>query len=380
MKINHILLVLTILASTFFSCDDGDKTYFDPSASQTGQLDSLTATNYVLDAAKEKEIVETFRWSLFDFGYQAVPKYILQMDIAGNEFANAVDLGNTTNRSLDITYKAMNNAIMDLYEKYNIEHNTTKLFDFRLKITVSTNPNNQSVLYSNIRSANLTPYNGEANYPKVTVIGGYSGWDWSASQSLFDFNKDQNYQGWIYFNGKAADGFKLAIPKIGNTGELEWDDAANWGLSDGQNVQAEADVINLISSGNSGNVGNIYSNNYYFFKFDLSNSALTKVQSIQTLGIVGDAANGWDEKPDNDIPFRFDTDKQTFVVTTTLKNGEIKFRADNKWGGIEYGGTNGKLEQGGTNIKIEAGKYKITLNLNDPDNMTYKLESVKTEN
>lgn len=90
---------------------------------------------------------------------------------------------------------------------------------------------------------------------------------------------------------------------------------------------------------------------------------LDKLDLSSIWGIVGSAAaNGWDGP---DMPF-YKTDKDNvFAAYVTLKEGEIKFRQNNKWD-VNYGdtGADNTLDNGGDNIKVKAGTYKITLDLN----------------
>ena len=55
----------------------------------------------------------------------------------------------------------------------------------------------------------------------------------------------------------------------------------------------------------------------------------------QSWGIVGSATpNGWNGI---DIPMTYNIDLAIWEATVELGNGEIKFRADNNWSGINYG-------------------------------------------
>ena len=55
----------------------------------------------------------------------------------------------------------------------------------------------------------------------------------------------------------------------------------------------------------------------------------------QSWGIVGSATpNGWNGI---DIPMTYNVDSAIWEATVELGDGEIKFRADNNWSGINYG-------------------------------------------
>ncbi|ATA89379.1 SusE domain-containing protein [Capnocytophaga stomatis] len=86
-------------------------------------------------------------------------------------------------------------------------------------------------------------------------------------------------------------------------------------------------------------------------------------------GVVGSAApNGWDG-PDTSF-WKLVGDDTQYVAYVTLKDGEIKFRKNNKWD-VNLGGANGSLSDGGANIKVTAGTYRILLNV---DAKTYSIE------
>lgn len=362
-KIKYIFLTLTLLL-TFAACTDDDKLIYNPDNAKPGELAPINPT-YVLEPTKTKEIFATFKWEATDFGYQASVKYTLQADIAGNNFANAQEVTATSKLSADVNTATMNKTILKLLSIYQLPDASQQTIELRIAGSISAAA---APVYSNVITSVITPYSDDVEYPKVSVIGDYSGWNFKTSQGLFDFEGNSvNYQGWVYFGGKAANGFKIAIPDA----DGKWVDTTNWGTASGQTVEPEATSVILLSDAESGNI-KAYSKDYYFFKFDRKTNTLTKVYGIGQMGIVGDAAaNGWNGP---DVPFEFDNTKQLFVATVTLGDGEIKFRADNTWGAPELGGADGKLTQGGANIKVTSGTYKITLNLNNPDNMTYKIE------
>ena len=78
-------------------------------------------------------------------------------------------------------------------------------------------------------------------------------------------------------------------------------------------------------------------------------------------GVVGSGYNNWGQFPDG--PFFTSKTPNVLVAYLTLKDGEIKFRENNKWdNNLGDNGADGTLESSGANIAVTAGTYKITFN------------------
>ncbi|MDZ7612641.1 MAG: hypothetical protein U5K51_02125 [Flavobacteriaceae bacterium] len=112
---------------------------------------------------------------------------------------------------------------------------------------------------------------------------------------------------------------------------------------------------------------------YYDVVLNLNDLTYTLAKTL-VYGVVGSGYNDWGATPD--YPFTPDYSKEGlyYIKSITLKDGEIKFRANNDWA-TNYGdtGLDGKLDAGGDNIPSTAGTYSITMDLSDPNNMTYTL-------
>lgn len=363
MKIIKYIPFLLSLVFALGACTDDDKTFYNSNETEPGKLNEIQAT-YTLDPLKENEKFETFEWGKTLYNFDAAVTYTLEADIAGNNFQNPQELTASNALTADVNVKTINSTILRLAGIYGIEEIQAHNIEFRVRASAGNSP---TYAYTNIISASITPYPADIDYPKVWVIGDYSGWLHDNSQFLFAFNGGDEYQGWIFFDGKAANGFKI-------TGAADWDNG-NWGLQSGQTPENEASSITLWDDGGSQNI-QAYSKNYYRFLYNTTSLELQMLKSMDHLGIIGDGANGWGDN--DDIVFEFDTEKQVFVATVTLKDGEIKFRADNKWD-FNFGqlkdGESGVLAEGGDNIPVTAGTYKITVNINNPDNMTYRIET-----
>jgi hypothetical protein len=257
----------------------------------------------------------------------------------------------------------LNNKILSMLDNYNMDLSPVKLA-FRVISTIS---NASNTLVSNVVNTTVTPYSAEKDYPKIYIIGDYCGWNWDNTQHLFSFNSDATYQGIIDFGTKAANGFKIS-------GQAAWVDAVNWGIdSKATAPTSEASSIQLIASGGSGNI-QAYSKRFYRFTYNTSSLVLTKDLSFTTLSIVGDAGSevsGWGTK---EVDMNFDPKTQQFYADVDLSDGEIKFRLDHAWDTAFGSKTDGLLDSSG-NIKVTAGKYRIYVNINNPNNMTYKLSA-----
>ena len=88
------------------------------------------------------------------------------------------------------------------------------------------------------------------------------------------------------------------------------------------------------------------------------------------IGLIGSAtSNGWNS-PDSKMDY--DAKTGTWVITTNLLDGEIKFRLNDGWA-WNLGGTTDNLTQGGANIAVSAGNYTISLTIINGTTGTYKI-------
>jgi len=373
MKIlKYIPLVLSLILA-FAACTDDDKVFYNPNEAAPGTLNEISSSSYTLDPLKANEAFETFVWGKTTYNFSAAVTYTIQADIEGKNFANAKAVTATNELTTEVKVKDINTAINELIVIYGLPEVSQQSIEFRIKASAGDDATAQ---YTNTIKALITPYASDIEYPGVHVMGDYSGWSWDNAQKVFSFDGGNVYEAWIFFNGKAANGFKFAIPKSDEEGNPQWDDVANWGLEDGQTPEDEAASIKLWSDGGSKDI-KVYSKNYYKFSFDTSTGTLTKVKSMDYFGIIGSGVGGWD--PANDVPFEFNNEKQIFEATVTLQDGAIKFRSDHSWDYFNLGqkkdAEEGILSEGGDDISVTAGTYKITVNINNSAEMTYKIEA-----
>lgn len=307
----------------------------------------------------------TFTWDAADFGVKTQINYSVVAAYNSDTLAVMTGLSST---SAELTYEALNTPLALAVEDggLGVPSGTPTEVQFMISATIGST---FGTYYSEGVPVMMTVTQAERTYPMVYAVGDYSGWGWDTAQKLFSFSGDETtYSGVIGFGGKASNGFKL-------TGATDWNNG-NWGTDGNAPApEAEAASITLINDGGSGNIS-AYSKNFYHFTFNRSTLVLTNDFSFDQLGVVGDF-NGWG----SDVVMNFDTEKQVFWADVEFPaEGGFKVRADAAWDvswGVATTGdaaTEGVLD-GGNNITAPAGNYRVYINLNNPNEMTWELNA-----
>lgn len=183
----------------------------------------------------------------------------------------------------------------------------------------------------------------------IYIPGNHQGWDPATAPTLHSPNSDGYYTGYCYLNTE----FKFTQGPNWDSGEYNYSAFINYSAN--------------FSDEGSGNIKN-GTPGYYYLIADVANQSLTAT-AVQW-GLIGDATEyGWDAS----TPMTLNADNGTWSVTTTLKDGTFKFRANDGWD-LNMGGSTDALKQDGDNINVSAGTYKITLNLNDASHYYCTLE------
>ena len=356
MKLNKYISLLSVLLLGFIGCSDNhDKVFYKPEQVAANKMGPVKES-YFLNKDDESKVVDTFRWGELDFGYQAAITYVLQIDLKGKDFANPQEVTSTSKREADVTVQALNNSMLALQKSYKFVHATPQDVEFRVLGRISEVAEG---VFSDALSSRVTPYFA---FPKVWVIGDYCDWDHGSTQFLYgyDENNTNRFEAWIGFGDKAANGFKI-------TDSAGWS-GGNWGVKEGQSIEAEANEIPLWNDGGSSNI-EVYSKKFYRLAFDKASSTFYNLASMDSFAVLGSAVA-------EETPMDFDEKQQQFTVTLNLSKGDIRFRADQKEGDLSFGkGSNeGKLAVGNTPIAVEAGMYTVVVNINNPADYSYSIE------
>ena len=168
--------------------------------------------------------------------------------------------------------------------------------------------------------------------PVLYLAGDANGWN---QTEPFASTDGTNFWGFAYLNNN---GFKFCTQK-------DWK-----GTNYGTDFSTAADA---------GNISLPEGNEEGFYRIVLNLDAKTmELTPITTIGIIGDATpSGWDAS----TPMTYSKEDGAWVIKdVTLKDGELKFRANDGWD-INWGGTPDALTQGGANLKMSEGTYDIKL-------------------
>ena len=168
--------------------------------------------------------------------------------------------------------------------------------------------------------------------PVLYLAGDANGWN---QTEPFASTDGINFWGFAYLNNN---GFKFCSQK-------DWK-----GTNYGTDFSTAADA---------GNISLPEGNEEGFYKIVLNlDSKTMELTPITTIGIIGDATpNGWDAS----TPMTYSKEDGAWVIKdVTLKDGELKFRANDAWD-ISWGGTPDALTQDGDNLKMSEGTYDIKL-------------------
>lgn len=206
------------------------------------------------------------------------------------------------------------------------------------------NASNTHLIQVNVRADEDGFYNYSAQLAiqNLYTPGGANGWNQGASQKLFTSNYT-DYQGYVHVDGE----FKF-------TSAPDWSHT-NFGF-------ASAGV--LTTDGSAGNINvnqndEPLTNGLYWCTANITALTYTAT-AINSIGLIGDATEGgWDA----DTDMTPSADFLTWTVTTTLKEGTFKFRANDGWD-INLGGSLLDITPGADNIPAPTtGKVTITLDL-----------------
>src|SRR5690606_10422346 len=145
MKNLIIPILFTVGALGFFSCEDDSPRVEIKGDVQPMELKATSASSYELTLEAEESTFEKFEWTKPDYGVQVAINYRLQLDVAGNDFADAIDLVNTNSLEASFLVGVINDRLLSLGLEPDEET------EVQVRVRSDINPNVDPV-YSNVRS------------------------------------------------------------------------------------------------------------------------------------------------------------------------------------------------------------------------------------
>ncbi|QHC83477.1 hypothetical protein AS589_01035 [Empedobacter brevis] len=326
---------------TIFSCTDDDHEVRLDEANFVKPELTLPNNGTVILAEETADSTINFQWSEADYGQNVVPKYALEAAVSNTNFAEPIIVASTFETSHSITQKDLN----ILAESLGLEPQKEGTIDIRVTAILGTQ--NSLPLISETKSLKLTPYPTDLS-TNWGIVGSATPNQWDGPDIPFWKTETPNV-------------FVAYADLI--DGEIKFRQDNKWDLDYGDNdpVDGKLDKGGKNISVKAGS-----------YKVTINLNDLTYKIEPYTWGLVGDATpNGW-EGPD--VKLAYDGMEDAWSTIVTMKDGEFKFRLNNKWD-VSYGGTdtpNVLTDENGANIKIKAGTYKVTANFNKK---TYSVEA-----
>lgn len=286
---------------------------------------------------KNSDSLVTFSWSKADFGFQASTNYLIELSLSNNFSGKVYSIDPTYGTKTTTKVGDLNSILLTA----GAETGKPVVLYYRLLASITSNIK----VYSDIKSTSLTPFETLIDYPTIYVPGSYQGWTPGAQNGrlyAYDFNTE--YKGII----RIVDGNNP-------TAEFKITSAPNWDNNWGGSLIKNDDIYtgSLVFKGDNLKVDA----GTYEFLVDITKLTI-KLTKTNDWGLIGSAtANGWD----SDTDMFFNGQRKMWEITTDLKAGEIKFRANNGWD-TNFGGKDGVLAPGGANIAISSdGNYTIRM-------------------
>jgi hypothetical protein len=332
-----ILWFLALVLLSFTACEEET---FGP-VLVPGDAPALMApavTSFVIVEGTEAENFTTFSWSAADFGVSTQVSYVLEADLAENNFSDLRRLV----AGLTATEAAVTNGTINSFLiSRGVAGGVPQDLMFRVKAFVGIEGDG-NVLYSDPVILNVTPFEAEMVFAQLWVPGSYQGWDPPTAPGVFSLPDNGIYEGFVYF-GEDNSPFKFTL-------------APNWDNGDFGDTDADGSLdaggTDIVLPGTAG-----------MYRLNANVNDLTYAITPTNWGLIGSATpTGWD----SDTDLVYDPATGLLSVTVDLIGGEkFKFRANDEWS-IDFGdnGQDGIVEYGGADIELaESGNYTIVLDL-----------------
>lgn len=354
MKTKIISLGFLLSFFCLLSCDEDIEKVMIKETIEANQLQSLSASSFVLTIDKGGDTFQEFTWTAPDYGFAAAESFVLQMDLASANFENALDIATTQTTSATLKVEQINKLLLDL----GIEPEKTGVIALRVRTTIN---DNVEPVYSNTVTASMTPYATE--FPPVYMIGDATGgWDLGKAVKMLSVAPSKYSTTALFTNGGK---FRFFAAPSWDAAQFNWSSfsggTVDVNLQDGQDGDG-----NFVFAGTTG---------WYKITADTKNKTIALESTEQPrLYMIGAAIEGWDLSKAVELERLEDG---VFKGPSNFTSGEtFRFFTAPDWakGTINFtyfdGGNVDPLfvnaNDGDKNFKFtgETGEYTITVDLN----------------
>ena len=355
MKFTKYLVGLAASAGMLFGCQELEMVQIcDPSEvipPVLADVEDITIT------AENQTETAVFTWDAADFGAKAAVSYALEASYGEKEFYEIVS--GLSGTKAEISYEVLN---QNLYNGLGLPADTP----VEIQLYISARVGESQKHYSAAKTITVQVTAAAKVYPKLYIVGSYNSWTHDRNQFIFDFDgNDAVYSGIIDFGANhASNEFKITAGGWGND---------EHSMVDGQTP--EGATTELVVGGGS-NINVYQAKRYYHMSFLREGPALKLNFSLNSLGISGDF-NGWSW---TEMTFDFATQRFYADIEIPSESG-LKFREcaenwDQNWGTADNSVASKKgVLDGGENIKVPAGNYRMYLNMNNPVELVWELNT-----
>jgi starch-binding outer membrane protein SusE/F len=383
MKMKNLIIILMMLFGISFlvSCEKVEK---DPVLDMNLTVKPVISSpsdglSIVLLKENKDSLMMTVEWSAATYNLTDLEttKYVLQMDLAGNNFASEIDLASTKGYSATTKVGSFNNTLLSQFFLTPGESHALEMRVISFKNQTST----YSYGYSDVVTINVTPYDMAVIVKPIYLIGDATpaGWDNTKGTPMVHLG-DGKFAVVETLNATGGSYKFLSIP--GQWAPQWGTDAA--GTSSGGNLVYRPDEVTTDPPA----IPSFKVEGDYYFMADTVNLKYETYLTSGNLFLVGDATPaGWDAASATAFT---QTSPHIFTMTTSLNaGGGMKFlEVQGAWA-PQYGtndkGTNtkGMLSYRPTEVVTDppsipgpatAGQYVITVDLTL---MAYTIEAAK---
>lgn len=311
--------LFTILGLMLFvSCEDQVGPTVNTDTGNPAITAPTSGAEFMLTKDTAEEELFSMTWTNPDYGFSAAATYVIEMDLAGNNFSNATELASVNGTSHSFLVGELNTKLLAA----GVPGNEASQVSFRVRAELS---DSLETLYSDPVDLTLTPFLD--SFPPIYMIGaGVGGWD-PGLAVVVPSDEANVYTTVAEFTG--GETFRFF-------GQQDWGpDSWNYpffanegGNIDALLVDAEDGDNNFRFTGESG----WYQITANFNTYDVQVEAAEEPVMYMTGAGVG----GWDQPGTGASVKMTYIQPGVFEATTEFSNEAFRFFAQADWGPVSY--------------------------------------------